>query len=174
MTTSGLFLDRDGVLNPDVGYAHRLQDATLFADVAPLLRAAVTAGVVPVVVTNQSGIGRGYYTVAEADRFNARLSSLLEQQGVELPVSHFYMCPHLPEAGCDCRKPKPGLLQRGARDLGIDLSASVLVGDSERDVEAAHHAGVRAALLVRMGSIPSTRAEWTIGSLSELIPMLDR
>jgi len=150
-----VFLDRDGTLVRDHGYTHRLADYELLPGVRAGLLRMRQAGFALAVVTNQSGIGRGYYTEADLHAFQAHLFSDLERRGVRLEGSYF--CPHLPDAGCPCRKPEPGLLWRARRELGADLAASWVVGDRASDVELARRAGCRGAVLV--GAEAMQRAE---------------
>jgi len=151
-----VFLDRDGVINVDHGYTHRVEDFELVAGSAAAMKRLQSAGWKLVVVTNQSGIARGLYTSEDYERFTVHLRSQLRLSGVQLDaVLH---CPHLPDAtvaayrlACDCRKPAPGMLLRAARDLRLDLAASVIVGDRLSDVQAGRAAGVGRCVLVRSG-----------------------
>jgi len=151
-----VFLDRDGVVTVDHGYTHRVEDFEFVAGSAAAMKQLQSAGWRLVVVTNQSGIARGLYSSADYERFTAHLRWQLRLQGVHLDaVLH---CPHLPDAtvaayrvACDCRKPAPGMLLRAARDLQLDLSASVIVGDRLSDVQAGRAAGVGRCVLVRSG-----------------------
>ncbi|MBI4702781.1 MAG: HAD family hydrolase [Deltaproteobacteria bacterium] len=170
----GVFFDRDGVLNPDVGYPHRAADATLFPDVADGLRRIQQAGYILVVTSNQSGIGRGLFSEEESRLFNALLAEQLRQRGVDLPQGRFYVCPHPPDAGCECRKPRPGLFLRAAGDLDIDLARSLAVGDREIDVQAARAAGVRACLLDRGGHRPSIDADHVVRDLTQLAELSEQ
>ncbi len=138
-----LFLDRDGTLVENVPYNADPTAVVLEPRVGRALRWARDAGFALVVVTNQSALARGLCTEADVQAVNDRMRDLLRAEGCEL--DGVYVCPHHPDFGpaCDCRKPAPGLLQRAARDLHLDLTRSVLVGDSERDMEAARRAGVR-------------------------------
>jgi len=124
----------------------------LYRGVAGKLAALKAAGFVLVVVTNQSGIARGLFTVDELDRMHAHLRRDLAAGGVDLDA--IYACPHHPEGSqaeyafdCDCRKPRPGMMQQAGRDLGIDLNRSWLVGDILDDVEAGNRAGCRTVLV---------------------------
>jgi D-glycero-D-manno-heptose 1,7-bisphosphate phosphatase len=155
-----VLLDRDGTLVRDVGYPHRLDDYELLAGVGPALRKLAGAGYRLAIVTNQSGIGRGYFGVADYERFHARLLGDLAAAGVAIDAT--FVCPHAPEAGCDCRKPQPGLLLRARDELGADLAASWVVGDTDRDVTAAVRAGCRGA--VRVG-VTSPRASADLHAL---------
>jgi D-glycero-D-manno-heptose 1,7-bisphosphate phosphatase len=137
-----VFLDRDGTLIVDVGYP-RDPEAVRFLDGAlDALRALQAAGFLLVVVSNQSGIGRGLITPAEAQAVHARFSALLAEAGITLDSAKY--CPHGPDQGCDCRKPAPGMLLEAADELGIDLTASFMVGDKAADVEAGQRAGAEA------------------------------
>lgn len=145
-----MFLDRDGTVVVERGYLSDPAGVTLLPGAAAALRAVAEAGYALVLVTNQSGIGRGLYGEAEYRAVQDRLEELLGRQGVRLEGT--YHCPHSPESGgpCACRKPAPGLFRRAARELGLDLSRSVLVGDRLRDVVPALELGAR-GLLVRTG-----------------------
>jgi D-glycero-D-manno-heptose 1,7-bisphosphate phosphatase len=142
-----VLLDRDGTLIRDVGYPNRPGDYELLDGVAPALRRLADAGWRFAIVSNQSGIGRGYFAFSDYERFHARLLADLADAGIAIDAT--FVCPHAPEANCECRKPAPGLLWRARDELGVDLAASWLIGDSERDVEAAWRAGLRGA--VRIG-----------------------
>jgi D-glycero-D-manno-heptose 1,7-bisphosphate phosphatase len=149
-----VFLDRDGTLIKDRPYRDTPVGMKLLPRVATGLRAWIASGYVPVIVTNQSGLARGLFTRKTLDLIHARLLGLLKKAGVE--VEAVYVCPHLEDGRvrryarkCGCRKPKPGLLKRAARDLKLDLRKSVMIGDSPKDVEAGKAAGAKAFLLGR-------------------------
>ena len=129
------FLDRDGTLIED---AHYLADAAAMR-LVPGAADAVTrlnqVDVLAIVVTNQSGIARGYYDLATLDAMHARLRELVAEQGGELGIIQY--CPHGPDDGCDCRKPRPGMLKRIALHYGVELAGIWFVGDSSGDLEAA-------------------------------------
>lgn len=145
-----LLLDRDGVVNVDHGYVHRVHDVTFLPGLFPLCRKAQGRGAALVVVTNQSGIGRGFFTEEAFRELSAWMIEAFACEGLALEA--IYACPHAPEAACACRKPEPGLIRAAARDLRLDLAASALVGDADRDVEAARRAGVGRAF--RLGRPP--------------------
>jgi rfaE bifunctional protein nucleotidyltransferase chain/domain len=140
-----VFLDRDGTLIEDLGYPRDPEAVRLLPGAAGALRALASAGFLLVIVSNQSGVGRGLITQEEAAAVHARLVSLFAAEGVNFDACLY--CPHAPDAGCPCRKPSPGLLLRAAADLNIDLASSVMVGDKEGDAEAGLRAGCRAVLL---------------------------
>jgi D-glycero-D-manno-heptose 1,7-bisphosphate phosphatase len=143
-----VFLDRDGTLVKEIGYLADPDDLELLPGVAEALRGLRAAGYAIVVVSNQSGVGRGLFTLSRVHEAMARLRSQLRLHGVELDAVYF--CPHRPDAGCACRKPSPGLLRRAAEDQHLSLRDSVMVGDKLLDVETAHRAGA-AGVLVRTG-----------------------
>ncbi len=140
-----VLLDRDGTLNEDAGYLDRPESLRLLPGTVEALSSLQAAGWVLVVVSNQSGVGRGFFSQQDLDRVDARLRTLLAEAGVRLEAS--YYCPHAPWDACACRKPAPGLLQQAAADLEIDLANSVMVGDMIRDVQAGQAAGCRTVLL---------------------------
>jgi D-glycero-D-manno-heptose 1,7-bisphosphate phosphatase len=142
-----VFLDRDGTLIDDVGYISDPADVRLVHGAADALRALRADGFRLVVVSNQSGLGRGLITQEQADAVHQRFVEELERAGGQIDAA-FY-CPHAPEDHCDCRKPLPGLLIDAARELelDLDLERSFMVGNSDVDVAAGEAAGCRAILL---------------------------
>ena len=153
--TRCVFLDRDGVINAEVDYLHDPAQLVLIEGAARTIRSLVDAGAPVVVVTNQAGIGRGKYTEADLAAVTAHLDELLAAAGTALAGSYF--CPHHPPAGigayrivCRCRKPAPGMLEQAARELGIDLANSVIVGDKATDLAAGRAVGCH-TVLVRTG-----------------------
>jgi D-glycero-D-manno-heptose 1,7-bisphosphate phosphatase len=153
MKERALFLDRDGVVNEEVGYLHRNDEVRFVDGIFSLCRTAVGLGYRLIVVTNQAGIARGYYTEADFEKLMEFMREELRAEGVELDA--VYYCPFHPEHGVgkykrehDDRKPGTGMLRRGAREFGVELSDSVLVGDRCSDVGAANAAGLRQAFLI--------------------------
>jgi len=143
-----VFLDRDGTLVIERGYLSDPDEIELLPGVARALRNLKAAGYPLVVVSNQSGVGRGLFPESRVHEAMARLREALRVEGVELDA--IYFCPHRPEEGCACRKPGVALLERAADDLQLSLRRSALVGDKRLDVETAHRAGAL-GLLVRTG-----------------------
>lgn len=148
-----LFLDRDGVINEEVDYLYRPEDCRLVPGIASLLRTARAAGYFTCVVTNQAGIGRGMYTEADFHRLMAHIATELAADGAALDA--IYFCPDHPVYGLgrywresDERKPAPGMLLRAAREHGLDLTRSVLVGDRCSDLAAGHAAGLQSLFLI--------------------------
>jgi D-glycero-D-manno-heptose 1,7-bisphosphate phosphatase len=148
-----LFLDRDGVINHEVGYLHRAEDVRWVEGIVPLCRTAIELGYKLVVVTNQSGIARGLYSMAQYDELTAWMRA--ELRLLEVDLDAVYCCPYHPEHGVgeyrrehEDRKPGPGMLLRAQRELGVDLGRSVMVGDRCSDVAAGLAAGVRQCFLM--------------------------
>ena len=140
-----VFLDRDGTLNYDPGYLKIAGDLKLLAGVGPALARLKRAGARLVVVTNQSGVGRGMITLKDLEAIHARLQGLLEQD--EAALDAIYFCPHHPNDGCHCRKPNVGMVERAVSELQLDLRRSYLIGDHARDIQLAHRVGAKAILL---------------------------
>jgi len=150
-----VFFDRDGTLNEDVGYLASFDQLKLYSCVGEAIRLVNEMGMKAVVISNQSGIARGYFNEEFVVSLHEKIAELLEADGAR--IDGFYFCPHHPEEGrgqyrldCPCRKPKPGLLIKAAEDLNINLSGSFMIGDMAKDVEAAVNAGA-AGILVRTG-----------------------
>jgi D-glycero-D-manno-heptose 1,7-bisphosphate phosphatase len=174
MLQPGVLLDRDGILNPDVGYPHRVEDAVLFPDAAPALRMLQQAGFSLAVVSNQSGVARGYFGADDLRAFNASLAEQLTAQDVAISVEQFFVCTHAPAEGCGCRKPRPGLIHQAADRLQLDLRRSILIGDRESDIQAGHGAGLRTVLVDRHGSAGPTSADWICRTLIEAATKITR
>jgi D-glycero-D-manno-heptose 1,7-bisphosphate phosphatase len=156
MARRAVFLDRDGVINVERHYLHRIDDFAFVPGAPEALRRLQEAGWKLVVVTNQSGMARGFYTEDDYQRLTRHMDDRLHEAGVHLDaVLH---CPHLPDAtvaayrlACACRKPAPGMLLHAARALGLNLARSVMVGDKASDLQAGRAAGAGRCLLVRSG-----------------------
>lgn len=153
MHRRALFLDRDGVINVDHGYVWTPERTDFIDGIFEVIRDARARDYLVIVVTNQAGIARGYYTEAQFKTYMAWVEREMEARGAALDA--VYYCPHHPTAGtgayrriCECRKPAPGMLLRAQREHGLDLSASILIGDKVSDIEAASSAGVGVPLLL--------------------------
>ena len=151
-----VFLDRDGTILDELGYLGDPDGVKLLPGAAAALARLNRAGLPALLVTNQSGVARGYFTEADLDAVHARMAELLAEEGAHL--DGIYSCPHHPGAGeppyrreCDCRKPGPGLFLQAAREHDLDPTASAVVGDAARDLEAGERAGVPLRLLVATG-----------------------
>ncbi|HAB15489.1 MAG TPA: D-glycero-beta-D-manno-heptose 1,7-bisphosphate 7-phosphatase [Verrucomicrobiota bacterium] len=149
VTTRAVFLDRDGTINVDRNYLSHPEQFELIPGAAAALRRLQDAGFRLIVVTNQSGIGRGYYTEADLHAVNARMNELLAEAGVRL--THVYFSPEAPEQAGRGRKPSPAFFFDARDEWGVDLGRSFMVGDKFIDLEAGWNAGCAASVLVRTG-----------------------
>ncbi len=132
-----VFLDRDGVLNEDPGYVHKIEDFRLIPGVVEGLKLLENFRLF--IVTNQSGIGRGYFTENELHAFNRRLLQELHKN--DISIEKIYFCPHHPDDGCRCRKPGTALIREAAREFNIDLKRSWVIGDHPNDMKMGLRAG---------------------------------
>ncbi len=140
------FLDRDGVINVDEGYVGTIERFHFIPGIFEALQKLQQRGFKLIVVTNQSGIARGYYSHEEYERLTRYMLEKFAKRGIEIMA--VYHCPHHPDENCDCRKPKPGMIVRAAREHNIDLASSWLVGDTMKDIEAAQRAGIKNMVLL--------------------------
>jgi D-glycero-D-manno-heptose 1,7-bisphosphate phosphatase len=147
MTRRAIFIDRDGTLCEEVGYINHVSRSRLLPNSAEAVRLANQAGYPVIVTTNQAGVARGYFAESLIGQVHASVSEMLRREGAH--VDAFYYCPHHPREGkppyrneCECRKPRPGMLLRAAREHDIDLARSCMIGDSLADLGAASGAGV--------------------------------
>lgn len=157
MKAKAVFLDRDGTLNVDVDYLYKIEDLRWIQDAKEAVAYLNAQGYKVFVVTNQSGIARGYYTVEQMNLLHEHMAAEIASCGGK--IEKFYYCPHHKEGkvaeytcDCTCRKPKPGMLLQALAEYDIDKAASFMVGDSARDVEAAENAGLR-GYLYKEGSL---------------------
>lgn len=162
-----VFLDRDGVINKDLGYVHQVDDFEYIEGVFEACLSLKQMGYKLVVVTNQSGIARGLYNEDQFHSLTEWMDWNFADKGVEL--DGIYYCPHHADKGigeykvdCDCRKPKPGMLNDAAKFLKINLPQSVMVGDKAEDMQAAKAAGVPTRILVRSGKEIADSSDATI------------
>jgi histidinol-phosphate phosphatase family protein len=156
--STAVFIDRDGTIMEDTDYCSHPKDVRIFPGVIEALRRLKSRGFKLIIITNQSGIGRGFFTL---DQYRAVESEVVRQLGDDL-VDGTYYCPDAPGQHSKCRKPAPGMVIKAARDHQIDLSRSFLIGDKEVDVECARNAGVR-AIRVRTGiecDVAGSNADW--------------
>lgn len=151
MKLKAAFFDRDGVLNVDKSYLYKIEDLEWIDGAKEALAYLTQQGYTVFVVTNQSGIARGYYTVDDMNKLHNYMEQQVAAEGGK--IEKFYYCPHLPEGKiaeyaveCDCRKPKPGLILRSFEEYDIDKDAAFLIGDKPRDVESAEAAGIKGYL----------------------------
>ncbi|MBC7128510.1 MAG: HAD family hydrolase [Thermoplasmatales archaeon] len=131
--TPALFIDRDGTINAnEPEYPHKPEHLKIYEDAVELMREYQSKGYLIIIITNQSGIGRGYFTLEQMHQFNNLLISELAKRGVKIDA--IYFCPHKPDDACSCRKPNLGLIEQAMKDFSIDLKNSIIIGDRE-DIE---------------------------------------
>ena len=138
-----VFIDRDGTLIEEVNFLHRVEDLQYFSFTDEAVRTLKNNGFKVVVVTNQSGIGRGIYTVEEMNSVHAQIQNDLTEK-----LDAIYFCPHLPDENCACRKPNLGMIEAATNDLPIDLANSWMIGDKNLDVELGLNAGIKPILVL--------------------------
>jgi len=149
MPSPALFLDRDGTLIVEKHYLHRPEEVEIYPEAAPALRRLSEAGFLLFIVTNQSGVGRGYFTMADVDRVHAHIEAELAAEDVTF--DGFYVAPEAPDQPSRGRKPSPAFLHEAAEEFDVDLSRSYIVGDKLIDLETGWNAGCARSLLVRTG-----------------------
>ena len=168
MKRRAVFMDRDGTISEEVGYINHPSRFRLFPYATRAIKLLNDSGWLAVVITNQAGVARGYFPETMVQTVHQNFQQELQTEGAR--VDGIYYCAHHPSVGeppyrqdCACRKPKPGLINRAARDLDIDLEQSWMIGDRYSDIELAHNAGVRAALVLSgygRGEWENQRSQW--------------
>jgi D-glycero-D-manno-heptose 1,7-bisphosphate phosphatase len=165
-----VFIDRDGTIIHDADYCSDPQQVKLFPRIAEALKRLKSQGFKLIIITNQSGIGRGFFSL---EQYRAVEAEILRQLGNDL-VDATYFCPHNPDDGCNCRKPESGMILQAAREHRVDLRRSFLIGDKESDAECGQNAGVR-TIRVRTGldreTIDSV-ADWVAEDLPEAVEII--
>jgi D-glycero-D-manno-heptose 1,7-bisphosphate phosphatase len=156
-----VFLDRDGTIAEEYGYANHISRFQIFAFAAPAIRRLNEAGIPVMVVTNQSGVARGFFPQALIQEIHEKMKAELAAGGAH--VDGVYYCPHKKEDACECRKPLPGMLRRAAREHHLELVDSFVVSDRYADVEMGHTVGCRTILVLSgygRGEYEWNRARW--------------
>ena len=163
-----LFLDRDGVVNVEKNYLHKIEDFELMEGILEVCRVYQDQGYLIIIVTNQSGISRGYYTEEDFAHLSRWMVEHFQEFGIK--ISHIYHCPHHESIDgiCECRKPEPGMFLEAQKEYDLDMAASVMIGDNERDIEAALRAGVGMNILLS-SEADHSKANTIIHSLRELL-----
>ena len=149
--TKAIFLDRDGVINLDKAYVSKIEDFEFCEGVFEALTHFQNLGYLVIIVTNQSGIGRGYYTEEDFQKLTAWMRK--ELLHVKIKIDAVYHCPHAPEANCACRKPQSGMFLKAIEDFDIDVKKSWMIGDKPSDIEAALGAGILNTILLGKTSV---------------------
>ena len=145
-----ILLDRDGVIIENrPNYVRFWEDVHIYPQALTALASINNSSFKIIVVTNQSAVGRGLISLKTANVINERLINEIEQHGGR--IDHVFMCPHTPDEGCNCRKPQPGLILRAEKELSLDLTRSIMIGDALSDIQAGQSAGIARTMLVRTG-----------------------
>ncbi len=139
-----VFLDKDGVIVEDLGYHYKTEDFKLIPNVVEGLK--LLKNYLLIIITNQSGIGRGYYTFQDYEKFNEYMLKELDKHKIKIEKT--YVCPHKPDDNCECRKPKTKLIKDAAKEFDIDLKKSFMIGDKRIDIEMGHNAGCKSILVL--------------------------
>ena len=167
MTIKTIFLDRDGVINKETGYLHKIEDFEFINGVFEACQHYEQLGYKIVIVTNQSGISRGYYS--EDDFRNITDWMITQFNKNNIQILDTFHCPHLPDSGCNCRKPKPGMLLEAKKKYNINMLESWMIGDKETDITAAISSGIINTILVKSGhkiNEADSRAKFIIDSIN--------
>jgi D,D-heptose 1,7-bisphosphate phosphatase len=167
MSNRAVFLDRDGTIARDVHYCRRPEDFKLFKDVPFSIKMLNENGYKTVLVTNQSGIARGYFTEETLDRIHQKMKDELAAAGATIDA--IYYCPHHPDEHCSCRKPKTALFLKAAKELDIDLGHSYMVGDMQIDIEAGNTIGCKTVLVTTNGTAFSACPDHKASNLAEAV-----
>lgn len=165
-----IFLDRDGVINVDKAYVSKIEDFEFCEGVFETLRHFQSLGYLLIIVTNQSGIGRGYYSKKDFETLTAWM--LQELLHVNIKIDAVYHCPHAPEDKCACRKPKSGMFENAIKDHNIDVTQSWMIGDKPSDIEAAQNAGIGNTILV--GNPQNSGAKYCVNFLLDTINLIKK
>jgi D-glycero-D-manno-heptose 1,7-bisphosphate phosphatase len=174
MNDKVVILDRDGTMVIDRGYLDDPAGLEFLPGAAEGLRSLQSQGYRLVVITNQSGVGRGLFPIERVYAMNARLELMVEQAGHKL--EQIYFCPHAPVIGCECRKPGLKLMMRAATELGFDPASAIVIGDKESDVEFGQRAGAVTMLIANPESrlVPSKAPDYVVENLREAADIISR
>lgn len=140
-----IFLDRDGTLNEDEGYVHKVEDYKLLPGVIEALK-LLKDKFLFFIITNQSGVGRGYYELEDVHKFNEAMLEEFEKEGIK--VEEIFICPHHPDEDCDCRKPNEKFIRQAEKEYNVDLKKSYMIGDHGHDVELGLNVGAKGIYLL--------------------------
>ncbi len=146
-----LFLDRDGIINIDKNYVHKIADFELVPGILDCLRSATKNGYQLIIITNQSGIRRRLYTESAYQLFTDHMISVFRDHDIEF--EGIYHCPHIYQDLCECRKPKPGLFNQAIEEHQVDIATSWVIGDKKRDIQAAEAAGIESSILIEANDL---------------------
>jgi len=162
--TRALFLDRDGVINIDKQYLYRIEEFEFVPGIFDICRLFLSHGFIIVVITNQSGIGRGYYTTEDFEALNIWMIEQFANNDIK--ISQTYFCPHTPQQNCVCRKPKTYMIDKAVKKFDIDLAGSVLIGDKDSDIMCSKNAKIGKTIYINKDT--NKNSDINIGSFKEL------
>lgn len=168
-----IFLDRDGVINKEVGYLHKIGDFEFIDGVFDACLNFQSSGYEIIIVTNQSGIERGYYSEKDFHTVTDWMLDQFKDRGVN--ILDVFFCPHGPDSNCDCRKPKPGMFNQAKNKYGVDMENSWMIGDKEADITAANSAGISNTVLVKSGhdiDEANSKAKFIFDSIKQVVKAL--
>lgn len=160
-----IFLDRDGIINIDTGYTHKIEDFQFVPGILDAARAWEAAGYAIIIVTNQSGIGRGYYTDTDFRHLTEWMISEFKKESITIRA--VYYCPHPPQVKCECRKPSPGMLTEAIKTHTLNPEQCWMIGDKLSDIEAGIAAGIHNTVLIGEAD-PSALPKFQVRSISEI------
>jgi len=164
-----VFLDRDGVINIEKDYLYKIEDFEFIDGVFSSLQYLQTLGFKFVIITNQSGIGRGYYSLEQYNTLTFWMKEQFKQQGID--IVEVYCCPHAPDENCSCRKPNIGMIEQASKILNIDYKNSWLIGDKSSDIQTAINANIKNTIQVRSGhkfDENNSKADYIVDSMKDI------
>jgi D-glycero-D-manno-heptose 1,7-bisphosphate phosphatase len=168
MTLKTIFLDRDGVINKEKNYLYKIEDIEFIDGVFKTCQYFTNLNYKIIIITNQSGISKGYYTESDYQKLTKWLLSQFHEK--KISILDIFHCPHNPESKCSCRKPKPGMFIQAKKKYNIDMKKSWMIGDKEVDILASNSAGIENTILVRSGHLineSNSKSRYIINSIKE-------
>ena len=175
MTIKTIFLDRDGVINKEVNYLYQINDFKFTDSIFETCKYFINLGYQLIIVSNQSGIARGYYTENDYKILTNWMKKQFEKNDVT--ILDIYHCPHSPDSDCNCRKPNPGMLLSAQKKHNINMNKSWMIGDKETDIKAANNAGIDNTILVRSGHMideENSNAQFIVDTINSTKKIIEK